>query len=71
LFIAYCVTREGVCASGCSFGLLAAAIMKSDLAVHGEVTAGLGRWRDLFERGRAAMRERGTRRDNAGEAGGA
>ncbi len=55
-----CVTREDVCASGCSFGSLAAEIMKSDLDVHDEVAAGFGRWRDLFERGLAAMRERGT-----------
>jgi hypothetical protein len=66
------VTREDVCASGCSFGSLAAEIMKSDLDVHDEVMAGFGRWRDLFERSLAAMRERGElRRDDAGEAGGA
>jgi hypothetical protein len=32
--------REDVCASGCSFGSLAAEIMKSDLDVHDEVAAG-------------------------------
>jgi len=41
------VTREDVCASGCSFGSLAAEIMKSDLDVHDEVAAGFGRWRGL------------------------
>jgi hypothetical protein len=40
--------------------------MKSDLDIHDEVAAGFGRWRDLFERGLAAMRERGEpRRDDA------
>ena len=34
------VTREDACASGCSFGSLAAEIMKSDLDVHDEVAAG-------------------------------
>jgi hypothetical protein len=60
-FIA-CVTREDVCASGCSFGSLAAEIMKSDLAVHDEVTAGVrtlaglvraGAWPDVRARGTA------------------
>ncbi|HEX6519303.1 MAG TPA: hypothetical protein VF070_04700 [Streptosporangiaceae bacterium] len=41
---------------------LSAEIMKSDLDVHDEVTAGLGRWRDLFERGLAAIRDRGELR---------
>jgi TetR/AcrR family transcriptional regulator, transcriptional repressor for nem operon len=45
--------------------------MKSDLDIHDEVAAGFGRWRDLFERGLAAMRERGERAvTTPGEAGG-
>ncbi|HEY2267999.1 MAG TPA: TetR family transcriptional regulator C-terminal domain-containing protein [Streptosporangiaceae bacterium] len=51
-----------MCAGGCSFGSLAAEIMKSDLGVHDEITAGFGRWRDLFERGLTAMRVRGELR---------
>jgi hypothetical protein len=34
--------------------------MESDLDVHDEVAAEFGRWRDLSERGLAAMRERGN-----------
>jgi TetR/AcrR family transcriptional regulator, transcriptional repressor for nem operon len=50
---------------GCSFGSLAAEIMKSDLRVHDEIAAGFDRWRDLFERGLVTMRERGELRRSA------
>jgi TetR/AcrR family transcriptional regulator, transcriptional repressor for nem operon len=51
--------RPGICAGGCSFGSLAAEIIKSDLDARDEITAGFDRWRDLFERGLTAMRARG------------
>lgn len=57
--------RPDICAGGCSFGSLAAEIMKSDLRVHDEITAGLDRWRNLFERGLTAMRARGELRRTA------
>jgi TetR/AcrR family transcriptional repressor of nem operon len=49
--------RLDVCIGGCSFGSLAGEIMKSDLCVHDEITAGFDRWRGLFERGLTAMRD--------------
>lgn len=59
------VQHEDVCAGGCSFGSLAAEIMKSDLHARDEITAGFGRWRDLFERGLTAMQEHGELRRSA------
>ena len=50
---------------GCSFGSLAAEVMKSDLDVQDEIAAGFGRWRDLFERGLTAMHNRGDLRRTA------
>jgi TetR/AcrR family transcriptional repressor of nem operon len=57
--------RADVWAGGCSFGSLAAEIIKSNLDVHDEITAGFDRWRDLFERGLLAMRARGELRRTA------
>jgi TetR/AcrR family transcriptional repressor of nem operon len=54
--------RPDICAGGCSFGSIAAEIIKSDLDVHDEITAGFDRWRDLFERGLTAMRASGELR---------
>jgi TetR/AcrR family transcriptional regulator, transcriptional repressor for nem operon len=59
------VGRSDVCASGCSFGSLAGEIMKSDLNVHDEITAGFDRWRAVFECGLTAMRARGELRRTA------
>ncbi|HEY1703307.1 MAG TPA: TetR/AcrR family transcriptional regulator [Trebonia sp.] len=56
------LSDEEVRTGGCSFGSLAAEVMKGDLDVGDEIAAGFGRWRDLFERGLAAMRERGELR---------
>jgi AcrR family transcriptional regulator len=50
---------------GCSFGSLAAEMMKGDPALHDEVTAGFDRWRELFLRGLTAMRDNGELRQNA------
>ncbi|MCL2584397.1 MAG: TetR/AcrR family transcriptional regulator [Streptosporangiales bacterium] len=57
--------NDDVCMGGCSFGSLAAEVMKSDLAVGDEIAAGFGRWRDLFQRGLTVMRERGELRRGA------
>ena len=43
-----------VCSSGCSFGSLAAEVIKSNLDALDEVGAGFG-WRDQFERGMTAI----------------
>jgi AcrR family transcriptional regulator len=59
------LSNEDVCTGGCSFGSLAAEVMKGDLDVGDEIAAGFGRWRDLFERGLTAMRERGELRRTA------
>jgi AcrR family transcriptional regulator len=56
--------REDLCAGGCSFGSLAAEVIKSGLDYQGEIAAGFGRWRDLFERGLTVMRDRGELRRN-------
>jgi TetR/AcrR family transcriptional repressor of nem operon len=50
---------------GCTFGSLAAEVIKSDFGIHDEVASGFDRWRDLFERGLTAMRERGDLRRSA------
>jgi TetR/AcrR family transcriptional repressor of nem operon len=57
--------RPDVCIGGCSFGSLAGEIMKSDLSVHDEITAGFDRCRGLFERGLTAMRDGGELRRSA------
>jgi AcrR family transcriptional regulator len=57
--------RPDVCEGGCSFGSLAAEISKGDLDARDEVAAGFDRWRDLFERGLTAMRDRGELRRSA------
>jgi AcrR family transcriptional regulator len=59
------LSDEDVCTRGCSFGSLAAEVMKSDLDAGDEIAAGFGRWRDLFESGLTAMRERGELRRTA------
>jgi AcrR family transcriptional regulator len=55
------VVREG----GCSFGSLASEVMKTDLNVHDEITAGFERWKDTFRSGLQAMRDRGDLRRDA------
>jgi TetR/AcrR family transcriptional repressor of nem operon len=59
------VRNEAVREGGCSFGSLAAEVAKSDMNVRDEIIAGFGRWRDLFERGLTAMRDRGELRRTA------
>jgi TetR/AcrR family transcriptional regulator, transcriptional repressor for nem operon len=59
------VERPDVCTRGCSFGSLAAEVIKSDLDVHDEIAAGFDRWRELFQRGLAAMVARGELRSSA------
>ena len=59
------VRNEAMCEGGCSFGSLAAEVAKSDMDVRDEIIAGFGRWRDLFERGLTAMRDRGELRRTA------
>lgn len=53
------IRRPEVCQGGCSFGSLASEVMKSDLDVHDEITAGFDRWKTLFLDGLNDMRERG------------
>jgi TetR/AcrR family transcriptional repressor of nem operon len=57
--------RDDVIDGGCTFGSLVSEIVKSDLDMHAEMTAGFGRWRDKFSAGLAAMRDRGDLRRDA------
>jgi hypothetical protein len=51
------IGREEVLDGGCSFGSLANEILKTDLDVHDEITAGFDRWKQVF---RSASRPCGT-----------
>jgi TetR/AcrR family transcriptional regulator, transcriptional repressor for nem operon len=57
--------RPEVVAGGCSFGSLAAEVLKSDLDVRDAVAEGFARWRTQFVHGLTAMRDRGELRADA------
>jgi TetR/AcrR family transcriptional regulator, transcriptional repressor for nem operon len=57
--------RPEVVAGGCSFGSLAAEVLKSDLDVRDAVAEGFARWRAQFVHGLTAMRDRGELRADA------
>jgi TetR/AcrR family transcriptional repressor of nem operon len=57
--------RPEVVAGGCSFGSLAAEVLKSDLDVRDAVAEGFARWRAQFVDGLTAMRDRGALRPDA------
>jgi TetR/AcrR family transcriptional regulator, transcriptional repressor for nem operon len=57
--------RPEVVAGGCSFGSLAAEVLKSDLDVGDAIAEGFARWRAQFRDGLTAMRERGQLRPHA------
>ena len=59
------VGRPEVVAGGCSFGSLAAEVLKSDLDVGDAIADGFARWRAQFEDGLTAMRDRGRLRADA------
>ncbi|MFL6004552.1 MAG: TetR/AcrR family transcriptional regulator [Nocardioides sp.] len=59
------VARPEVVAGGCSFGSLAAEVLKSDLDVRDAVAEGFARWRAQFRDGFTAMRDRGQLRPDA------
>ena len=59
------VRRPEVVAGGCSFGSLAAEVLKSDLDVGDAIAEGFARWRAQFRDGLTAMRERGQLRPDA------
>lgn len=50
---------------GCSFGSLAAEVLKTEPTLRDEVAAGFDRWRADFRSGLSAMRERGELRADA------
>lgn len=54
-----------VVAGGCSFGSLAAEVLKSDLDVNDAIAEGFARWRAQFRDGLTAMRARGELRPDA------
>jgi AcrR family transcriptional regulator len=57
--------RPEVVAGGCSFGSLAAEVLKSDLDVRDAVAEGFARWRAQFRDGLTAMLDRGQLRPDA------
>jgi AcrR family transcriptional regulator len=57
--------RPEVVTGGCSFGSLAAEVLKSELDVRDAVAEGFARWRAQFRDGLAAMRDRGQLRPDA------
>lgn len=59
------VGRSEVITGGCSFGSLAAEVLKSDLDVGDAIAEGFARWRAQFNDGLAAMRDRGRLRPDA------
>jgi TetR/AcrR family transcriptional regulator, transcriptional repressor for nem operon len=59
------VGNPAVVAGGCSFGSLAAEVLKSDLDVSDAVAEGFARWRAQFRDGIIAMRNRGQLRPDA------
>jgi TetR/AcrR family transcriptional regulator, transcriptional repressor for nem operon len=54
-----------VVTGGCSFGSLAAEVLKSDLDVGDAIADGFSRWRSQFIDGLTAMRDRGHLRPDA------
>ena len=54
------VTNPAVLAGGCSFGSLAAEIIKSEPALSADIAGGFARWGDEFRAGLESMRQRGT-----------
>jgi AcrR family transcriptional regulator len=59
------VGNPDVVAGGCSFGSLAAEVLKSDLDVSDAIAEGFARWRAQFRDGLTAMRDRGQLRSDA------
>jgi TetR/AcrR family transcriptional regulator, transcriptional repressor for nem operon len=59
------VARPEVVTGGCSFGSLAAEVLKSDLDVGDAIADGFARWRAQFRDGLTAMRNRGALRPDA------
>jgi len=59
------VGNPDVVAGGCSFGSLAAEVLKSDLDVSDAIAEGFARWRAQFRDGFTAMRNRGQLRPDA------
>ncbi|RLP77925.1 TetR/AcrR family transcriptional regulator [Mycetocola tolaasinivorans] len=62
---AFYAARPDSWRGGCRFGSLASDVLKSDLDLTPDVTAGFARWRTLFRDGLAAMQERGELRPDA------
>ena len=59
------LSHEEACVAGCSFGSLAAEIMKSEKNLRAQLAAGFDQWEGLFEAGFAAIQQRGELRGDA------
>lgn len=57
--------HEEACVSGCSFGSLAAELVKSETGLRGKVADGFDQWEELFRAGLQAMRDRGELKRSA------
>jgi AcrR family transcriptional regulator len=53
------VDRDDMVPGGCSFGSLAAEVIKTGPALRSEVAVGFDRWADLFRSGLRSMKDRG------------
>ncbi len=54
------ITNPAVLAGGCSFGSLAAEVIKSEPALRADIASGFTHWGDEFRSGLETMRRRGT-----------
>jgi AcrR family transcriptional regulator len=59
------IAREKLSAAGCPFGSLAGEVIKSDLAIRGDLVQGFDGWVDVFRSGLRMMRERGDLSEDA------
>jgi AcrR family transcriptional regulator len=60
-----CVASQGMLRGGCTFGSLAAEVVKNEPSHRDAVADGFERWQELFRRGLSKMRERGELRPEA------
>jgi hypothetical protein len=59
------VGSQDMLRGGCTFGSLAAEVVKTEPSHRDAVADGFGRWQELFKRGLSKMRERGELRPEA------
>ncbi|MFE2322186.1 TetR/AcrR family transcriptional regulator [Streptomyces sp. NPDC059441] len=60
-----CIASQDMLRGGCTFGSLAAEVVKTEPSHRDAVAHGFERWQELFKRGLSKMRERGELRPEA------